>query len=138
MNFNMSSGVQTRSKTRMLLAQSRLSLPYMREIGIQTDPIKEVNTTNLTYMNMTSDKYTYKDKTYGVVFLTRKQYENLNITYPYAIIMTEIEPSYRENLPEHLKSKELFALAPEGQRWKELDRGTSYFHWDEWYGLVKN
>ena len=91
----------------------------------------------------------YKDATTGVEFITQEQIDMRGISNEFYTKnnilvcgvdlykkISEIHPRYRESCPEHvINRKDLFALAPEGYLWIEEDRGTSYFHWDEWYIL---
>lgn len=93
--------------------------------------------------------FIYKDETNGIEYITQDQIQMRvisNIFYNQDNIqvvglrlydkITDIHPDYRKSIPKEVADRnDLFALAPEGYLWKEDDRGTSYFHWDEWDSL---
>jgi hypothetical protein len=121
-----------------------------------------VETTSDNSIETTSDNtsnYIYKDIITNIEFATETQckmrgipfhkerynHENSNswITiyggYYYYMRITEIHPRYLNQLPDNLRGmSDLCAIAPTGFVWKEDDRVTSYYHWSEWYNLVKD
>ena len=100
--------------------------------------------------------YLYKDKNTGIEYITKTQFEerwhseirpnieDIQHKLPMDIHayqkITEILPSYLENVPEHIrKQKDIYVIPPRGQAWKERNSytSTSYFHLDDYWVLVK-
>lgn len=99
--------------------------------------------------NSSTNLFVYKDDTNGIEYITQEHIQMRGISNKFKTLdnitaggfylyheLTEIHPRYLKSIPKEVADrKDLFALAPEGYLWVEDDRGTSYFHWDEWYSL---
>jgi hypothetical protein len=100
--------------------------------------------------------YLYKDENTGIEFISesqlKKRYksdirpnlQDIQRKLPIDIHayqkITEILPSYLENVPEHIqKQKDIYVIPPRGRAWKERNSytSTSYFHLDDYWVLVK-
>ena len=100
--------------------------------------------------------YLYKDENTGIEFISESQFkkryksdirpnlQDIQRKLPIDIHayqkITEILPSYLENVPEHIqKQKDIYVIPPRGRAWKERNSytSTSYFHLDDYWVLVK-
>ena len=100
--------------------------------------------------------YLYKDENTGIEFISESQFkkryksnirpnlQDIQRKLPIDIHayqkITEILPSYLENIPEHIqKQKDIYVIPPRGRAWKERNSytSTSYFHLDDYWVLVK-
>lgn len=120
-------------------------------MSIQTRSMtkKNINADNSIQDKSSTDLFVYKDNTTGIEYITEEQIQMRKISNNFKTLdnimvggldfydkITEINPRYLKSIPKYVADrKDLFALAPEGYLWKEDDRGTSYFRWDEWKSL---
>ena len=106
--------------------------------------------TEATTLTPLRDAFVYRDDATGIEYITEEHIQMRGISNKFYDLrkievvgiylydkITEIHPRYIESIPKEVADrKDLFAIAPEGYLWVEDDRGTSYFHWDEWMSLI--